>query len=49
MSQLVYHRLDVLPTDNTCMHLKQLATLGQLVEIQQQLLFSLCSLLDHCM
>ena len=26
--ELVYHRLDLLPTDNTCMHLKQLATLG---------------------
>ncbi|ELT96782.1 hypothetical protein CAPTEDRAFT_225126 [Capitella teleta] len=25
--QLVYHRLDLLPTDNTCMHLKQLATM----------------------
>ena len=27
---LVYHRLDLLPTDNTCMHLKQLATMGTL-------------------
>ena len=26
---LVYHRLDLLPTDQTCMHLKQLATMGK--------------------
>ena len=25
----VYHRLDLLPTDHTCVHLKQLATLGK--------------------
>lgn len=27
---LVYHRLDLLPTEKTCMHLKQLATVGKL-------------------
>ena len=27
--ELVYHRLDLLPTDNTCMHLKQLSTMEQ--------------------
>lgn len=28
--ELVYHRLDLLPTDNMCVHLKQLSTLGKL-------------------
>lgn len=26
---LVYHRIDLLPTENMCLHLKQLATVGQ--------------------
>ncbi len=29
MPKLVYHRLDLLPTDNACMHLKEYATLGK--------------------
>ena len=28
-SQLVYHRLDLLPTDSNCMHFKQLATFSE--------------------
>jgi len=28
-SQLVYHRLDLLPTDSNCMHFRQLATLSE--------------------
>jgi len=28
LPDLVYHRIDILPTNNMCLHLKQLATTG---------------------
>ena len=29
LPELVYHRIDVLPTNKMCLHLKQLATTGK--------------------
>ena len=38
-TQLAYHRLDMLPTDRSCMYLKQLATFGEYTQDLTRLSF----------